>query len=193
MTKETLTMATIKSDLLKIISFQVSNKAEWRFSYIIPFTALAIFLGVFTKNVFIGIAVFCVTAYHILRFIIEYKDCKTKKAELLSELERIDISISTETLSHISNDFIYEPHKVGIRTKTRKKVTLFYFIGSSFWRVPLFKNLYEWSKEYCISSKGLENTSLKGDKFYLVSLQAHHDIAYIYPCKNFELDKSLEK
>ena len=52
---------------------------------------------------------------------------------------------------------------------------------------------YSWSKDFYLSSKGLENISMKGDEFYFVSLQSHHDIAYIYPCKNFELDENLKK
>ena len=193
MKKETLTMEAIKSDLIKIANYQVSNKADWRFSYIVPFTALAIFLGVFTKNVFIGMAIFCVAAYHIVRFIIEYKAYKAKKAAILSIIERGEISISTETFSHIATDVIYEPHNVGRRTKSTKTITLYHFNGGSSWRAPLFAKHYEWSKEYYISPKGLENISIKGDEFYLVSLQLHNDIAYIYPCKNFELDKSLNK
>ena len=193
MKKETLTMEAIKSDLIKIANYQVSNKADRQFSYIVPFTALAIFLGVFTKNVFIGMAIFCVAAYHIVRFIMEYKAYKAKKAAILSIIERGEISISTETFSHIATDVIYEPHNVGSRTKSTKTITLYHFNGGSSWRAPLFAKHYEWSKEYYISPKGLENISIKGDEFYLVSLQLHNDIAYIYPCKNFELDKSLNK
>ena len=193
MKKETLTMEAIKSDLIKIANYQVSNKADWRFSYIVPFTALAIFLGVFTKSVFIGMAVFCVAAYHIACFIIEYKAYKIQKAAILSVIERGEISVSTETFSHIANDVIYEPHRVGRRAKSTKTITLYHFNGGSSWRAPLFAKHYEWSKEYYISPKGLENISIKGDEFYFVSLQSHHDISYIYPCKNFELDKSLNK
>ena len=193
MKKETLTLEAIKSDLIKIVNYQVSNKADWRFSYIFPFTALAIFLSIFTKNIFIGIAVFGVAAYHIVRFIMEYKAYKTKKAAILSVIERGEISVSTETFSHIANDVIYEPRRVGSRSKLTKTITLYHFNNGSSWRMSLFAKHYEWSKEYYISSKGLENISIKGDEFYFVSLQSHHDISYIYPCKNFELDKSLNK
>ena len=193
MKKETLTLEAIKSDLIKIVNYQVSNKAVWRFSYSVPFTALAIFLGVFTKNIFIGMAVFCVAAYHIVRFIMEYKAYKIQKAAILSVIERGEISITTETFSHIANDVIYEPHRVGRRAKSTKTITLYHFNGGSSWRAPLFAKHYEWSKEYYISSNVLENISIKGDEFYFVSLQSHHDIAYIYPCKNFEIDENLKK
>ena len=122
----------------------------------------------------------------------EYKEYKTKKAAILSLIERGKISISTETFSHIANDLVYEPHRVFRRAWATKMITLYYFNGGSSWRVPLFAKHYEWSKEYFISSQGLKNISIKGDEFYFVSLQAYNDIAYIYPCKNFELDESLK-
>ena len=193
MKKETLTLESIKSDLIKIANYQMDNKSDWRFTYIIPITALAILLGVFTKSVFIGITVFCVAAYHIVRFIIEYKEYRAKKSAILSVIERGEISISKETFSHVAREVVYEPHRVGKRSRTTKTITLYHFDGGSSWRMPLFSKHYEWSKEYYISSNGLENISIKGDEFYFVSLQSHHDVSYIYPCKNFELDKSLEK
>ena len=193
MKKETLTMEAIKSDLIKIANYQVCNNAFWRFSYIAPITLLAILLGVFTKNVWIGIAVFCVAAYHIVRFVMEYTEYKAKKAAILSVIARGEISVSKETFSHIANDVIYEPHRVGGRGNATKTVTLYHFDGGSSWRAPLFAKHYAWSKEYDISAKGLQNISIKGDEFYVVSLQAHPDIAYIYPCKNFELDAGLGK
>ena len=193
MKKEILTLDAIKSDLIKIANHQMDNKTDWLFTYVVPITALAIFLGVFTKNIFIGIAVFCIAAYHIVRFIMEYKEYRTKKSAILSIIERGEISISKEIFSHVANEVIYEPHRVGRRTNSTKTITLYHFDGGSSLRMPLFSKHYEWSKEYYISSKGLENISIKGDEFYFVSLQSYHDIAYIYPCKNFELDKNLEK
>jgi len=192
MRKETITIEAIRSDLIKIAKYQVNDQADWRFSYILPFTALSIFLGVVTKNVLIAIAVFGAAAYHIVRFLMEYKKYKAKKKAILSVIERGEISVSTEIFSHIANDVIYEPHKVGRRVAATKTVKLFHFSSGSSWRVPRFTTHYEWSKEYDTCTKGLENLSIKGDEFYFISLQRYHDIAYIYPCKNFTLDKSLE-
>ena len=159
MRKEIITLDSIKKDLIKIVNYQLSNKADWRFSYIVPITLLAISIGVLLKKIFIGVLVFSLAAYHIVRYIL----------------------------------VIYEPHLVGRRSNTIKTITLYHFDGGSSWRLPPFDKHYEWSRDFYISPKGLENISIKGDEFYFVSLQAHHDIAYIYPCKNFELDKSLEK
>ncbi|MBQ9780891.1 MAG: hypothetical protein IJW00_08095 [Clostridia bacterium] len=193
MNKETLTMEGIRSDLMKMLHDQVSNQANWRFSYIVPVTALAVLAGVLTRNPFIGIAVFCIAAYHIVRFIMEYQEYQKEKRAIVSAIEHDEISISTEIFSHTANEVIYEPHSVGKRSDVTKTITRYYFNGGASWRVPRCAKHYEWSKEYYISSKGLENISLKGDEFYFVSLQKYHDIAYIYPRKNFEFDPNSEK
>ena len=130
MKKEKLTLEAIKSDLIKIANYQVGNKTEWRFSYIAPLTALAIFLGILTKNVLIGIAIFCVAAYHIVRYVLEYKEYKAKKAAILSLISRGEISVSTETFSHIANEVVYEPRK----KHNTKTITLYHFDGGSSWR-----------------------------------------------------------
>ncbi|MBO7762390.1 MAG: hypothetical protein J6T24_06300 [Clostridia bacterium] len=50
---------------------------------------------------------------------------------------------------------------------------------------------YAWSREYCLSSTGLWQTSVEGNEFYVISLQGHPDIRYIYPKKFFKLSASL--
>ena len=135
---------------------------------------------------------FCFAAYHIFRFIAEYKEYKAKKSEVLSLIDRCEISISDEIFSHIAKETVYEPRTTVKRTKSTKTITVYHFEGGSAWRAPLLSKHYEWSKEYSLSPGGLDNISIAGDKFYLVSLQEYHDVSYIYPCKFFELDKSLE-
>ena len=193
MKKEKITLEAIKQDLLKIVNFQLSNKAEWRFSYIIPITILAVMAGVYFKNIFVGLLIFSIAAYHIVRYTIEYKEYKTNKNAIISLIKRGEISIATEIFSHIANETIYEPHRVGRRANATKTITVYYFDGGASWRVPTVDKHYSWSKDFYLSSKGLENISMKGDEFYFVSLQSHHDIAYIYPCKNFELDENFKK
>ena len=193
MKKEKITLEAIKQDLLKIVNFQLSNKADWRFSYIIPITILAVMVGVYFKNIFVGVLVFSIAAYHIVRYTIEYKEYKINENAIISLIERGEISIATEIFSHIANETIYEPHRVGRRTNATKTITVYYFDGGASWRVPTVERHYSCSKDFYISSKGLGNISIKGDEFYFVSLQSHHDIAYIYPCKNFELDENLKK
>ena len=192
MKKEKLTLEAIKQDLMKMVGFQLSNKTDWRFSYIVPITLLAVFAGILLKNVFVGLLIFLFAAYHIVRYVIEYRAYSQKKNAVISMIERGEISISNEIFSHISTETVYEPHRVGRRARATKTITVYYFNGGSSWRVPNVDKHYAWSKEYYISSKGLENISISGDEFYFVSLQANHEVAYIYPCKNFEFDVSLK-
>ncbi len=192
MKKEKITLEAIKQDLMKMVNFQLSNKNDWRFSYIVPITLLAVMAGVLLKNVIVGLLIFAVAAYHIVRYVIEYREHKKSKLAIISLVERGEISISNEVFSHIANETIYEPHRVGRRARATKVITVYYFNSGSSWRVPNVDKHYAWSKEFYISSKGLENISISGDEFYIVSLQSHHEIAYIYPCKNFELDANLK-
>ena len=192
MKKEKITLDAIREDLLKLVKDQISNKSDWRFSYIIPITLSAVLLGVFLENVFIGLLIFAVSVYHIVRYIIEFKEYRSNKTTVMSLIERGEISISNDVLSHIAKETIYEPHKSGRRTKSTKDITVYYFSSGSSWRVPNVEKHYSWSDELYLSSKGLENISLSGDKFFFVRLQDHFDIAYIYPCKTFELDISIE-
>ena len=208
MKKEKLTLEAIKQDLMKTVRFQLSNKTDWRFSYIVPITLLAVMIGILLKNVLIGLLIFSIAAYHIVRYVIEYRAYSQKKNAVISMIEREEISISNEIFSHIATETIYEPHRVGRRALATeiiyaplragrralatKTITVYYFNGGSSWRLPSVAKHYDWSKDFYISSKGLENISISGDEFYFVSLQANHEVAYIYPCKNFELDANLK-
>ena len=192
MKKEKLTLEAIKQDLMKTVGFQLSNKTDWRFSYIVPITLLAVMIGILLKNVLIGLLIFSIAAYHIVRYVIEYRAYSQKKNAVISMIEREEISISNEIFSHIATETIYEPHRVGGRALAIKTITVYYFNGGSSWRLPSVDKHYDWSKDFYISSKGLENISISGDEFYFVSLQANHEVAYIYPCKNFELDANLK-
>ena len=192
MKKEKLTLEAIKQDLMKTVGFQLSNKTAWRFSYIVPITLLAVMVGVLLKNVIVGLLIFSIAAYHIVRYVIEYRAYSQKKNAVILMIEREEISISNEILSHIATETIYEPHRVGRRALATKTITVYYFNGGSSWRLPSVDKHYDWSKDFYISSKGLENISISGDEFYFVSLQTNNEVAYIYPCKNFELDATLK-
>lgn len=193
MKKETLLLSYITSDLKTVAKFQMSNVGEWRFSYIIPITLLSVIIGVLLKSIWVALLIFSVAAYHIVRYTIEYRDYSMKKKAVVSAVDRADVSVSVEHLSHINSETVYEPHRGRTRGHATKTATYYYFESGSRWRVPSVDKHYSWSKEYYISSKGLENISIKGDEFYLVSLQGYPDIAYIYPCKSFELGGELKK
>lgn len=193
MKKEKITLDAVKQDFKKIAKYQQSNKEEWRFSYIIPSILLSIWLAVFFKSVFVSLVLLSVAVYHIVKFIPEYKDLRAKNAAIISLIDRGEISVSTEAFSHIEIETIYEPHHKGKRAHTTKSIRKYYFTGGSSWREPVDFNTkhYEWSHNFPTSPKGLENISIAGDEFLYVTLQGFPDIAYIYPCKIFELDVSL--
>lgn len=198
MQKEPLTLGNIAKDL-KIVSCEsMSNKEEAHFTYIIPITALAVMVGVLLKSVLIGLLIFSAAAYFLVRYVMEYKKHQIKRRALMDMIDRGDVSISVEKFSHTAFEVIYEPHTHvggfgrGPHAHATKEILVFYFMSGARWRVPLVNKHYEWSKEYYVSTKGLENISLPNDEFFFVRLQGHHDIAYIYPCKSFVLDASLK-
>ncbi len=207
MHKETLTLFNIKHDLYKVASFKISNASDWRFAYIFPFTLLAIVIGVFTKSILIGLLIFSVAAYHIVLYIPSCREYFRQKKAIKEALDRGDISISVERLSHIGIESIYEPHMAFRRVRDIKDVTFYYFVSGTRWRLPevykrymsgtrwrlteVYKH-YGWSKEYYLSNEGLANISVEGNEFYYISLRGEYDIAYIYPCKIFQLDASLK-
>ncbi len=192
MKKEKLQLSNIAKDLKDIAFFDLSNVDDWRLSYIMPITLIAVLMGFFTKKIWIGLLIFSFAAYHIVRYAIEYKKYKAKKKAIIAVIDRGDISISVEKLSHIAEETVYEPYAHLGHSHSAKVATLFYFVSGGSWRLPTFSKHYEWSKDYYISSQGLVNVSVSGDEFFFISLQGHYDIAYIYPCKFFELDSSLE-
>ena len=203
MKKEKITLAAIKQDLLKNIRSMLLVRIEARLLFIIPFTLISLLLYPITYNVYVCLAVFTLALYHIVRFMIEYVELKKKKNAVIRVMLRGGLSVTTETLSHIAKDDVYEPnrrffHKVGdwrySGTRSSREITVFHFRGGSSWRVPskLYEH-YSWSNELYTTSQGLENISLMGDEFFFIKLKSDPSVAYIYPCKNFDLDEYLEK
>lgn len=190
MKKETLSLLYIKQDLERYLRFKVSNKAEWRQTYYVPITAIALIVGIYLKNVWIGLLIFSFAAYHIVRYVLESREYRALKKEILDALSRGDVSVSVEKLDHIAVDRIYEPH---FGKTNSKLVSFFYFESGRSWRLPTIVKHYKWSREYCVSNDGLSNISIHGDDFYFISLQGYDDIAYIYPCKFFTLDERIGK
>ncbi len=190
MKKETLTLSNVRQDLIGIAYEKSSKINNTHLAYILPITALAIFLGIFLKSILIGLLIFSVAVYYIIRYIPERKKHNDKRKATFDILDRGDISISIEQLSHIAFETIYEP-RLGNKSST-KEVKYYYFDGGRSWRDYHPYEHYAWSKEYHLSPKGLENLSLQGDEFFYISLKGRTDIAYIYPCKLFELSEELK-
>jgi len=192
MKKEELKLDNIKHDLKTVLNFQILNVSDWRFSYIIPITLLAVMIGILLKNILAGLFIFSFAAYHIVRFFMEYKNYKAKKNAIEEAIARGDISISIERLSHIAVEVIYEPHFRLKHSHAAKEVTFFYFASGSSWRIPAVRTHYGWSKDYYTSTEGLKNISISGEEFFYISLQGNYDIAYIYPCDFFTIDGELK-
>ncbi len=168
---------------------QFANREDSRLRYIIPVTLLALIVGFLLKNVLIGLLIFALAAYHLVRYIIERKDYMDNKKAIKEMIERGDVAVSVETLSHIAEETVYEPNRVVQRDRVIKTVKRYCFASGASWRVSRVDRHYGWSRECFISTKGLENISISGDEFFYISLQENHEIAYIYPCKSFELEK----
>ncbi len=209
MTKETLTLEGVSYDFKEIAKFNMSNVREWRLLYIIPLTLLAMIITFFLKKYYITAVIFLIIVYHIIRYILEYIKYR-KKINIINQMAgREDICISLEKFTNISDGTIYEPHinfYTHLTLNTRrfifhalKPVNYFCFFSGRRWRIPDGRRFmpnycnehYKWSKDFYISSEGLHNISLFGDEFYFVSLKGSDEISYIYPCKNFVLDSSL--
>ena len=191
MKKETITLSNIQEDLALVARLQISNEGDGRLVFIFPLTLLAILGSIFLKSFWISLPFLAVAAYHAVRFVSEYRDYKAKMQKISGGIERGDVSISVERFSHVATETVIEPHQTLTKTKITSVATFFYFEAGRRWRVPKVDKHYKWSKEYYVSTRGLENISLQGDEFFYVSLQGDFDIAYIYPCQSFALDTSL--
>ena len=194
MKQETLTLDAIKKDLMIILNLQRSRKTEWRLLYILPITLLAVIFGILLQNIVPGVLIFSTSGYQIYRCAKECKEFSAQKKKLLHACERREISISVLKFNHMAEELIYEPHYNMIcrHAHSRKLITVYYFENGSSWRLPDIGIHYKWSKEFYLSHKGLENLSTKGSEFFFVRLQSQQEIAYIYPCLMFKLDKSLQ-
>ncbi len=182
MKKERLTPDKVRRDLCKVAAGRETVTAEWRLRYILPGLALAVLLGIFLRSVWIGLLILLFPVYHIVRWIMTAREGKAAWQALLGMVQRDDLAVSVETLSHISEETVYEP---GVREQEYRIIKVFYFMSGASWRMPEVTH-YTWSETHYLSCQGLDNTSLAGDSFYLISLQTDHDIAYIYNTKMFE-------
>ena len=192
MTKETLTLQGIINDLSLVAHYNQYKTEEWRFAYIVPSAAFAMAFWLMLKSIWLALLLFAPAVYHIVRYLMEYKKYRAEKKALNDVICRGDISISVEKLSHIAEETVYEPHRHGRHTHATKQVTMFYFNSGAGWRVPQVFDHYAWSAEYHLSTEGLKNVSVSGNDFFYITLQGYHDVAYVYPCKLFELDSRLK-
>ena len=193
MKKEKITLANIQSDLRRSADSGFSVNEDGRLAYIIPFTMGAVWFGILFHSLWVGLLFFAVAAYHMVRYGMVIREYQRQKKAIRKALERGDVSVAVERLSHIAVETLLEPNTRGRNVKHTRSVTFFHFYSGGTWRVPEVLQHYDWSKEYHFSLVGLENTSVEGNEFFYVSLQGYPEIAYIYPCKFFVLDEALRE
>ena len=184
MTKEIVRNENIREDLLKVIEERDDIQWEWRLCYIVPFATAALCVGFLFSSVWLGLAASVPTVYHIVRLVWELRRSYARKKEIRIRIERGDLTVSEEILSHIAEETVYEPHRGHRRSHMANLAYVFYFQSGASWRHYPVKKHYAWSKVYDLTPQGLENTSVAGDTFYYIRLQSDGDIGYIYN-KNF--------
>ena len=193
MNKEKITLEVIKQDMYRLIKWQLAIASEWRLPYVVPITLLSVLLCLIPYSFWIGILVFSVAAYHIVRYWIAVKGFFSQKRAIRDVVTRDDIHVFVEKFSHSATKNIHEPH-LGPGTESgRKDIWIFCFHSLLSWRDPIFTDLYDWSEEHTIDSRALRYMSHDGDEYFYVSLKEYPDVAYIYPCKFFDLDCSLKR
>ena len=190
MQKELLKKENIREDLLKVIEERKDIHWEWRLCYIAPLISLALLICLIWCQPWLGLLAFLPAVYHIVRLVFALRENRTREKELLSRLERGDLTISEEVLSHIAEETVYEPHVGHRRAHSLKTVQIYYFQSGASWRHHPVEKHYAWSKLYNLSPAGLENTSVAGNVFYYVRLQSDGDIGYIYNKNFFEYRES---
>lgn len=187
MKKEILRKENIREDLLKAIEQRNAVRWEWRMCYIGPLVAGSLVMMLcFFQYWWLGLLTLVPAVYHAVFLVRDLQKNRKITAALRDSLERDEISVSEEILSHIAEEAVYEPHRRGRGARSMKAVQVFYFRSGASWRHYEVAKHYGWSKEFHMTPAGLENTSAAGDAFYFIRLQSDGDVGYIYNKKLFE-------
>lgn len=175
--KDELTLEVIKKDLISYEKNMFWTKAGW-LGLIIECLVLAVAFGVLTHRFWVGAIVFLLFAtYPIIKFILLIIELK-KNLALINQGE---FTVTKDTLTNIAVERVHEASYSRYRKVT--EATFFWF-GSTKWRLLLFK-YYPWSKTYNISPRGMMNTSVIDNEFYIVLVGAKQEIRHVYNTKFF--------
>lgn len=185
MQKEFLQKENICRDLGSVLRARTLLATGYYLQCIIPYTGLALFVGFLTRTIWIGLLVFSLTIYPIIRFVQIVCKSKKQKKEIKRLTEQGKLNVSVEIFERMWVDTVYEPHTSYRRYSHLMEVRVVRFSSGLCWRVPDSGIFYRWSKTYHLSRSGLDNTSVQGDEFYFIALPSDNDISYIYPCKYF--------
>lgn len=187
MKQEALSYMQIRNDLMLIDKHKKSIQIMWRMNYIIGFGMLSVILSIRPLIFFQWMLPLPVVIYHAVLLYLWMKQHRPIE-RALRQAEGMDaFSVSLEKLTRIVDETVYEPHLGTRRFHSHSIVREMYFYSGASWRIPPVKKHYRWSDACCMSSQGLENTSVSGDEFYLISLKHESSVAYIYNTKFFRL------
>ena len=115
------------------------------------------------------IAVVCILR-HIYLWSVERKEYKV--------MANGEFTVLKEKLSHIGKETIHESGARGTATEAN-----FLYFSCGQWRI--MPQNYTWSKTFSMSGRGVDNTSLVGDEFYVVILHSTQEICAVYNTKFF--------
>jgi len=188
MQKETLTNERIRKDLLNVVECRSSNHAEWRFTFIVPFTGIALLIGLITRNIPLALFLFAPAVYHIVRLIISIRKNRQTGKKLRESVRSEDFAVSIEKLSRIGVETIYEPNGLLMergRDHTHKTVMILYFQSGLQWRVPETDEHYGRSSYDPLRPKAIDFPLEGENEFYFAVLKEDREISYAYSTSQF--------
>lgn len=168
------------------------------FTYIaVPGSILGMFL--LAKENFIGLLFMLASTICLLVEVFGRRIVDGRSAKIVTEsILQGELCVSVETLDHVERKVIEEPYDSRVRMWERKRKpsrrsTFYCFASGKQWTPPDLEADYAWAEYAFIRAGGLANISKSGDEFYYIFLKNKPEIAYIYPCKYFALDKRVQK
>lgn len=175
--KDVLTNDIIKNDLIRYEKSMFWTKAGW-LGLIIECLVLAVAFGALTHRFWVGAIVFLLFAtYPIIKFILLIIELK-KNCDLIKQGK---FTVTKDTLTNISVERV---HEVSYSRSRRVTEATFFWFGAAKWRLLLCK-YYESSLTYNISARGMMNTSVIGNEFYIVLVGKTQEVRYVYNTKFF--------
>lgn len=191
MTKEKITLDSIKHDFCVVAKYKFFFYSQGGFALFICAAPLTVLLNIFAISMVKYITYFCLPiyllcVYFIVVYLSGYSKYRKNKKAIRSLWMREQISISTERFSHKSEKRIRHGG-----TSFGKWIYKYNFKSGASWEIPMVIKHYAWSPEARFSTNGIDNITSEDDEFIFVRMQDDPEIAYVYPCEVFELDKSL--
>ena len=174
--KDVLTNDIIKNDLIRYEKSMFWTKAGW-LGLSIEIIFLAVAFGVLSHRFWVGAVVFLFAIYPIYKLVIMIVELK-KNCDLIKQGK---FTVTKDTLTNISVERVHE-----VRYSRSRRVTeaTFFWFGAAKWRLLLCQ-YYVDSLTYNISARGMMNTSVIGNEFYIVLLGTNQEIRYAYNTKFF--------